>query len=611
MILLSSVSTLGAATAPSPQTIEQDAHNIIEQTFQKVMNRRPDPGALVTYTPYLVSGEKDARWLESILRGSPEGVWIARQRQPLSFLSDLVHGDTAFGRTQKYLLGVALFALWLSVFLWAVGKRPQHAVAMLIFGVLVLRFFSASLDPFLNLWDERFHALVAKNLMMHPLMPTLFDDPVIDQGANPNWDMDHVWLHKQPLFLWQIASAFRLFGVNELALRLPSVLLSTLLVLLLYRIGTVAHSQRVGFIAAYLAGTWFFLGEMVSGLQGMEHNDIAFIAYITASLWAWSEYMVASRGKLAWALVIGLLSGLAILTKWLVGLLVFPVWVFALLVSHPSDLRAEIRRLILSLALTIIVAAPWQVYTLMVYPQEALHELTFNARHFTETVEGHGGTLWYHVDGISSLYGKLAPFVLVLGAYLLCRGGHQVVAPGLIVSALAVYIFFTFAKTKLPAFPLAACSAIFLCLAAVVDQLLHVVRRRARWPAVACGADVALLIVLGYLNLNLVTVEKKHTNIDPDNRYRRALIHNRAIFRELADSQPPGTVLFNVRGRHYVEAMFYTGYTAYNFLPSEKQVVDLSSINRSVAVFAADVMPTHLGNHPNIRILPQKLEGFR
>ena len=60
--------------------------------------------------------------------------------------------------------------------------------------------FSSLLDPFLNLWDERFHALVAKNLMNHPLMPTLYDDPVVSM-AYDRWDRATIWLHKQPLFL--------------------------------------------------------------------------------------------------------------------------------------------------------------------------------------------------------------------------------------------------------------------------------------------------------------------------------------------------------------------------------------------------------------------------
>jgi len=41
-------------------------------------------------------------------------------------------------------------------------------------GALGVRIFAAMLDPFLNTWDEQFHALVAKNMMANPFKPMLY-----------------------------------------------------------------------------------------------------------------------------------------------------------------------------------------------------------------------------------------------------------------------------------------------------------------------------------------------------------------------------------------------------------------------------------------------------
>ena len=97
--------------------------------------------------------------------------------------------------------------------------------------------------------DEYCHALVAKNLLKHPLKPTLIDTPYLPTFAF-DWGANHVWLHKPILGLWQIAGSYWLFGVNTWALRFPSVILSTLAVWLTYLIGKELLSRQAGFIAA-------------------------------------------------------------------------------------------------------------------------------------------------------------------------------------------------------------------------------------------------------------------------------------------------------------------------------------------------------------------------
>src|SRR4051812_1318969 len=87
---------------------------------------------------------------------------------------------------------------------------------------LALRCYMAGLDPFLHEWDECFHALVARNMMDHPLVPMLRKGQLLPYDYQ-QWVGNTVWLHKQPLFLWQMALSMKLFGVSEFALRLPSI----------------------------------------------------------------------------------------------------------------------------------------------------------------------------------------------------------------------------------------------------------------------------------------------------------------------------------------------------------------------------------------------------
>lgn len=82
------------------------------------------------------------------------------------------------------------------------------------------------LDPFLYEWDEKYHALVAKNMLQHSLKPMLYVHQYF--ATDPyNWTYNNIWLHKQPLFLWQMALSMMFFGVSEQAMRLPSVLIGS------------------------------------------------------------------------------------------------------------------------------------------------------------------------------------------------------------------------------------------------------------------------------------------------------------------------------------------------------------------------------------------------
>ena len=90
-------------------------------------------------------------------------------------------------------------------------------------------------DTCLHPWDERFHALVARNLLSHLATRTLVEAPV--GAASLDWMRAHVWLHKPPLSLWLMALSRGAFGAGELALRLPSLVLHACAVFACARLG--------------------------------------------------------------------------------------------------------------------------------------------------------------------------------------------------------------------------------------------------------------------------------------------------------------------------------------------------------------------------------------
>lgn len=216
-------------------------------------------------------------------------------------------------------------------------KKERTAIFLLLLSAFVLRLLLISLDPYLQDWDERFHALVAKNMTIQPFTPMLRTHPIMeyDRGA---WCCNHIWVHKQPLFLWQMAISMKLLGVNILSLRLPSVLLGTASVFFTYEIAKYwTRNLNVAFFSALLLTFSFYQLELTSGRFSLEHNDVAFMSYVTASIWSFLK-LIQNDYSLKWAVLIGLFVGCAILTKWLTGLLIFGGWgLYLLLNTHQVD----------------------------------------------------------------------------------------------------------------------------------------------------------------------------------------------------------------------------------------------------------------------------------
>jgi 4-amino-4-deoxy-L-arabinose transferase-like glycosyltransferase len=228
------------------------------------------------------------------------------------------------GQITVSLLLVSLLGI-VSLYFYIVKNNLRLAFAFLLLTGFIVRLLMASLDPFLHTWDEQFHALVAKNLMEYPLRPMLRVDPIMPYDIHA-WCCNHIWLHKQPLFMWQMAIAMKIFGVNEIAMRLPSVIMGTLSILLIFDIARYwAKNNTVAYFSAWLFTFSFYSLELTSGRQGMDHNDVAFAFYITASLWAFTKY-IGSDHLIKWGLLLGLFVGCAILNKWLTGLLAFGGW---------------------------------------------------------------------------------------------------------------------------------------------------------------------------------------------------------------------------------------------------------------------------------------------
>ena len=486
-------------------------------------------------------------------------------------------------------------------------KNYKYSVLFLILLAISLFSFSALLDPFLNIWDERFHALVAKNLMNHPLMPTLYEDPIVNMNYD-SWDRYHIWLHKQPLFLWQIALSFKLFGISEFTLRLPSIILCTVLVYITYRSGKLIVSERVGYVAGLLVISTLYIIQLVAGRQELEHNDISFLAYVSLSIWSFIEYYY-TKNKI-WIYLIGLFAGMAILCKWLVGLLVYFGWIALRIMQKKVSLR-ENKDILISLLVTTIVFLPWQILTFLWYPTEAMQAYRFNTIHFSVPVEGHSGDIWYHFDMFSNIYGAIASFLIVPAFIILYRTNKdKKLLNALMSMVFMVYLFFTLAATKMPSFTIIVSMIIFIAFASLIDYIINYINSFIEGKNAKKIVFSAFIVAVVLIRFDIEYLQEKHTLWKKDNQYSRMLSHNKKVFESLDLSS--NTILFNVKGRHYIEAMFYTDLPAYNFIPSFEQYQDIKNKGRTIAIFTKDKseIQNYLKNDDQIIFINKEIKGY-
>lgn len=472
----------------------------------------------------------------------------------------------------------AMLLMGLSLWLFLSGRRRLGLTALVI-GSMAMGTAMALLDPFLGMWDEQYHALVAKHLALDPLRPILVEHTVFGFDYR-NWVFNHIWLHKQPLFLWQMALSIHLFGADVMAARLPSIVMHALIPLFIYRMGALAVNPIAGFMAAFLFAMASFPLELIVGAHPTDHNDVAFLFYVTASMWAWCEFI--RNRALRWAMAVGFLAGCAILVKWLAGLLVFGMWGLAALWRIKDRERPvpTFGPMLVALAVCVAVALPWQVYIHWAFPLEAAHEYAMMHKHLSEAVEEHAGDWTFHFDlGIKTLYGggQAVPWLLVLGLLVLVLRtddrGLRLALGGAVVS---VYGFYTLATTKMIAFPLIVAPVLFLGLGALADGFFTLLR-----PYMGRQSHLALSVValaaMGvlFLDMNQTAIRHSAHHKGQVNEYRQKRLAAVRLADTLEKVLPPRPhVIFNAAvdfGGH-IHLMFHSHHVAFEQIPTPEEL---------------------------------------
>jgi 4-amino-4-deoxy-L-arabinose transferase-like glycosyltransferase len=460
-------------------------------------------------------------------------------------------------------IGTVILAVVLAGVAFVCAGRRQSSLAFvaLVAAAICVRAYAAA-DLALHPWDERYHALVAKNLIDSPLVPTLYRDPVLPYDYT-NWAGNHVWLHKPPGALWLQALSMRLFGVGEIPLRVPSLVASAVAVGITFLIGQILSSPAVGVLAAGFQIFNGFLVDLAAGRRASDHVDTLLILFIELGVLAFAV-LGRDRPRLA-AFGVGAAVGVGCLTKSFSGLVLIPIWMAMRWQMYGA--RRLVSDAVIATTVAAAIAAPWSIYTASVFPSEWRWEGAYGLRHATETLENQGGPPWKYVWEMPRYFGELVYIPIAWALYRSLVDPANTARRAILAWLLVPYAVFSLVMTKMPGYVMMAAPAIFLIQAEFWWHLRESVRKSTSAPhAFALGLAVVVFALLPARHLLSPTGPLEFRERNP--AWTKEL---RSLNQQIGSAR---AVVFGTA--HPIEAMFYTPYVAYEQLPTEEQVRDLT-----------------------------------
>lgn len=443
----------------------------------------------------------------------------------------------------------------------------QIAVLLLIIFGLIIRIFTAS-DFYLHTWDERYHALVAKNLINHPLIPTLYENPIL-QYDYKSWVGNHIWVHKQPLPLWVMSFSLNLFGFNEIALRLPSIILTSIGIWITFEIGNKLFNKKVGFLAAFFYSINGLIIELTAGRVPTDHPDVFFLFFVELAVYF--SLIFAQKDKLIYNVLAGMSIGAAILSKWLPALIVLPIWLLIVLEFGGFSYKKIAYNFIILVVFCTLVFLPWQLYIYKFFPVEASYEASFNMKHITEALEGQSGPFYYFFDIIRINYGDLIYLPLLWFFYNLYKNVTNKKQLILLVWFLVPILFFSIAKTKMQGYILFTSPALFIITALFYFELsAYMLSKKTKW----FYSLILFLLIALPVRYTFERV-KPFENLDRNPKWVIDL-------KKLNERKIVNGILFNYNSE--IEAMFYTNLNVYSSIPSKEFIIELISKGYTVII---------------------------
>ena len=460
------------------------------------------------------------------------------------------------------------------------------SLALLLLAGLLLRLYVA-LDPYLHFWDECFHALVAKHFIAHPLVPALYDEALLPYNYQ-QWFYSHIWLHKPQLPTWAMAVSMKLLGINEIALRAPSVILSTIAIGLTYFIGKFLFSEKVGWLAAFFQTINGFILEITGGRMATDHVDVFFFFFIELAI-VFAILQRQTRNRV-WIVPFILSLACAIYSKWLPALIVIPLW---LILNFRKDESKSVLIQLMTICLSmIILVLPWQWYIFSKYPEIAAWESSYNWLHVASVLDGHDEPWYYFFVNATVIWSEAIWIATIWALFQLAK---KKMTRELLLFTVWIgvpYLFFTIVRTKMPGYVLFTAPALFIALAYFWFDLNRVVHNNHLFKIPVLILQIAIIVL---------SLRYSAERVKPFQRNEKEIKITESI-KELNrkfDDQP--IVFFNTA--YSIPIMFYTPFYSYDRIPTRADILILKKKEYKIMIFDSGDLPGELRSNRDVEII--------
>lgn len=363
-------------------------------------------------------------------------------------------------------------------------KKEISFIFLLLVLCFLLFFFQLGKNP---LWDgdEGLHATTSKDMVLS------------GDWVTPTYNGEKFY-DKPILYNWFVSFSFLAFGFNEFAARLPSALLGTGCVMVVYLLGRSMFGPMAGFLSGVILAT---SGEHVILSRAVVH-DIALAFFITLALYFFYRGLGNEPHRKKYILLFYASTGFAVVAKGPVGMLLpgLIIGLFLLMRRRLGFLRELLAPW--GILLFMVIAAPW--YVLIIFRNRDYGSYFFvqqNLMNFLSSEARHSGPFYYYLP---VLLGGFFPWSCFLPLALIRAFRDRVkeideAVAFLVVWFLVIFLFFSVARSKLPTYVL----PMFPAIACLVGFLWHDLLKNPT-PALRRGFLYSFLLVLGLFAVSAI-----------------------------------------------------------------------------------------------------------
>lgn len=303
---------------------------------------------------------------------------------------------------------------------------------------------------------------------------------------------------KPPLVIWAMAWCFQLFGTNEFAARFVGATCGALLVAFTYWFARRFISMRAAVFASLsLIGAPLFVAVAREAI-----TDMPLSLFVAGAIM--SFYTAKESGSARWRWLGYILTGLAVMTKGPVGVLLpaVPLGLYYVVRGELKDAWKALKP-ISGLALVALIALPWFITEIVITKGAYFNEFIIreNFQRYTSVVDSHDAPVWYHA---AAMFGGYLPWTLFMPPALLALYGALKASgfkPAKLASTdklvlmcsiwmLFTLVFFSASVSKLLPYTVPAFPAMALLVGYSIDKAISLGKR---WQILAPFALLSIV----------------------------------------------------------------------------------------------------------------------